>query len=651
MGLEFQLDEPFFLGSSGTSSLVPGLYDVSIDGHPYMIDTTFEFGRRDSFRYTSIPAQRSATDIGNQPGENSINPQGLWRAETYDWSGGSGQRFYDRDGSLPTRFHHSQGIDPFTNKWYISLLPTTTQIVSSTDSQLQVLVVGSRIYKLTSTTLQYSTNGGGSWTSVTGMPASGLVMMCSDGFNVWIACGTNLLYTTASNASTASQYVTSGSAGSGIYFVAYCSNVLLVAQENSIYQIKSSGALPSALMTQNNAQWTWTAACGGYGWIYLAGYVGNYSTIYATANAADGTALTAPTISGPLPPGELCYTLFPFVNFVLVGTSNGVRFCITLGPEDAGGSPGDLKMGPLVPNLQEPVTLPVQAFTAQGRFVWFGWSNYDESTVNAYPSATDFTGLGRLDISTFTGDQTPAYCSDIMVSSVHGQITSMDWWPDATNSLVPGIAGAPIFVVNGEGIYTTGSTYVTSGFVQSGYVGFRIPDQKILLAYSVDTTNSSSEIGASINQDDEATYALGTQSNQNQNFFSVPQVFGELFETTLTLYSGNSNTTTPTVRRATLQAFPCITAGDDFVVALRFYDQVQTRDGSLRTVDVQAEYSFLRQLRANQTVIGYQDGNVTYSVVVDDIDMVWYQRSKLPTGGFNGTCMVTLKSATSGLIT
>ena len=646
--LESAFDDPLYWGNAGISVDVPGVYDVAIDGHGYMIDTTFEFGRRDSFRQSSIPAQRDASDIGNIPGENSINPQGLWRSEVLDWSWGSGQHFADRQASAPNRFHHSQGIDPFTNQWYISLLPTVTQLVSSS-AILQVAVVGEYIYKLTATTLQYSTNGT-SWTTVTGTPASGMVMMATDGgYDVWIACGTDMLYTTTAGASSATQYITSGaSSGNGIYFVAYAANTLFVAYVNSLYVITSSGALPSAFAAGPNSAWLWTAICGGYGWVYMAGYVGNYSTIYATQNTADGTALSAPTISGPLPPGEICYSLFPFINFVLVGTTYGARFCITLGPEDAGGSPGDLKMGPLVPNLQEPVTDPVKCFTAQGRFVWFGWSNYSASTVNAVGTQT---GLGRMDISQFTGDQTPAYCSDIMVSGVTGQITSMDFWPGAPNSIVPNIAGAPIFVVAGEGLYTVASTYVPSGFVQSGYIGFRIPDQKILIAYSVDTTNAMSEVGASINQDDENTYPLGTSSNLEGNLFSVPQVYGELFETTLTLYAGDSDTTTPTVRRATLQAFPAITAGDNLIAALRFYDKVTTRSGTTRTLNVYSELAFLRQLRANQTVVSYQEGSTSWSVVIDQIDMVWYEPSELPAGGFQGVAMITMKTATSGLVT
>ena len=141
MGVLAAFDDPLYWGEAGLSNDVPGTYDCAIDGHGYMIDTSFEFGRRDSFRQTSIEAQRDATDITNQPGEATINPQGLWRSEFNDWSMGSGQLFVDRKDSFPNRFHHSQGVDVFTNKWYASLLPSTTQLISDTDTTCQVLVV------------------------------------------------------------------------------------------------------------------------------------------------------------------------------------------------------------------------------------------------------------------------------------------------------------------------------------------------------------------------------------------------------------------------------------------------------------------------------------------------------------------------------
>jgi hypothetical protein len=385
----------------------------------------------------------------------------------------------------------------------------------------------------------------------------------------------------------------------------------------------------------------WNSACAGNGWIYFGGYSGGaaatstVSNVYKTQMASDGTTLLAPTIATPLPPGEIVYSLFAFVNYILMGTSLGVRFCQTLGVIDPSGQDtGLLKIGPIVPNLQELVTKPVRCFTANQRFVYFVWSNYSASTVKANGTVT---GIGWLDIANFTGDQTPAYSSHLMVSGT-GEITSMDWWN-----------GAPIFTVSGQGVYTAASTYVSSGNIYSGYIAFRIPDQKVLVAYSVDTTSTASSVTASINQDDLNTHSLGTVSGLS-NQFSVPQIYGELFETDLSVNATSTNTVPTVLRRATLQAYPAITAGKFIIVALRFWDEIDTRAGR-RAFNVYQELSFLETLRYNQTVITYQEGTQTWSVVVDSLDFVEYEPSSLPAGGFQGIMMATLKTASSGLLT
>jgi hypothetical protein len=623
----------------GTISEVPGTYDVAIGGHGYMIDTTFEFGRRDSFRHSSIPAQRDATDITNQPGEATINPQGLWRSEFNDWSMGSGQLFADRKDSVPNRYHHSQGVDAFTNKWYASLLPDTTQLIADTDTTCQVLVVNGYVFKLNASGVKYSTDGA-TYTAITGLSGTP-VMMCSDGATVYIACGTGGVYTAVGGTVAAVAHLVNVTS-QNVYFVAFCSNVLLVANGPSLYQVSTSiTSWPTALITQAQATWTWNCACGGNGWIYIGGFAGavggsaSLSSVFKTQFASDGTTLGAPAIATPLPPGEIVYSLFAFVNYILMGTSLGMRFCQTLGLIDPSGQDtGLLKIGPIIPNLQELTTKPVRCFTANQRFVYFGWSNYSASSVLATDTCT---GLGWLDIANFTGDQTPAYSSNLMISGA-GEITSLDWFN-----------GAPIFTVSGKGVYTAASTYVASGNIYSGYIGFRIPDQKILIAYSVDTTSVSGSVTASINQDDETNYSLGTNTGAT-NLFSVPQIYGELFETDLTLNATSSNTVPTTVRRATLQSFPAITAGKFIITALRFWDQIETKAGR-RQMNVYSELAFMENLRQNQSVVTYQEGTNTWSVVVDEIDFVEYEPSSLPTGGFIGICMVTLKTASSGLLT
>jgi hypothetical protein len=123
-----------------------------------------------------------------------------------------------------------------------------------------------------------------------------------------------------------------------------------------------------------------------------------------------------------------------------------------------------------------------------------------------------------------------------------------------------------------------------------------------------------------------------------------------LFETQLTLNPTSSNTVPTTVRRATLQAYPAITAGKQIITALRFYDEVQTKAGR-RTMNVYQELTFLENLRYNQNLVIYQEGVNQWQVVVDSIDMVWYEPSELPGGGFQGIAMITMKTALSGLIT
>ena len=670
MGVVALLDEPYFAGVIGASTRVPGEFDCAIGGHEYMADTSFEFGRRDSLRQSSIPAQRTATDITEEPGEASINPQGLWRSEFQDWSLGSGQRFVDRDHSQPNRFHHSQGIDPFTTQGYATLLPDTYQVVADADPTAQVLVVGAYVYRLNASGVYFTASSGiyggtgypdtASWTSVAGLTGTP-VKMCTDGNTVYIACGTGGVYTTtAGSGASATQLVNVMS--QDVYFVAYCANTLLVANASSLYQVSTTITnWPTALITQVQATWLWTAACAGNGWIYLAGFAGGtqdtatVSSVYKTQMAADGTTLAAPAVATPLPPGETVYSLFAFVNYILIGTSLGVRFCQTLGLIDPSGQDtGLLKLGPIVPNLQEPMLLPCQCFTANQRFVYFGWSGFKGSVpyYSDLPAGDEWSGTGVLDIANFTGEQTPAYASHLMVdvdesvvAGGGGQITSMDWWPGDGTGNVP---GSPIFTVAGQGIYIADAQLPVGlgGWVQSGYISFRLPDQKALVAASVDVTAAVESLSAQVAVDDGPLISLGTI--YKSGLFNVANISGELFETIFTMTDASD--ASAAIRRTTLQAYPKITAGDYFIVSLRFYDTVESRAGPVK-MNVYSELEYLRDLRRNQTEVVYQEGKASWIVVVDDINMVWYQRSQQPFGGFNGLCMVTMKTAASGLIT
>ena len=87
-----------------TSSNVPGVFDVAIDGNDYMIDTQY----LESFRYETIDPIRRQADTSDSVGESSLNPEGYWRRSPNSWHHGAGQARYDvtirtRNGSTRRR--------------------------------------------------------------------------------------------------------------------------------------------------------------------------------------------------------------------------------------------------------------------------------------------------------------------------------------------------------------------------------------------------------------------------------------------------------------------------------------------------------------------------------------------------------------------
>lgn len=613
----------FLDGNPGVSALVSGSFELSIDGRPYKADTSFEPYRREAFRQRSLAASRQSVDYSNIPGEGTISTDGLWRREAQEWGLGAGQTFADRRSSDPSRFRQSKGIDPWT-PWQITLLKDTTQLVASADSDLQSITVGNFVYLRSSTTLQFSSDGV-VWTTVTGLPGA-LKYIASDGFDVFVACGASGVYLTSVGAASAASWIT-GTAN----FVAYVGNRLMVSAANNLYNVTTSTgtagptALPTALMTHSDANFVWSSFTGGSGWIYVAGQSGNYSEIYRTQVEPNGTTLTAPVLSAPMPHGELVYSLYAYVNFVCVGTNLGQRFCQTLGVNDPGGNSGDLKLGPVTPVQTQQVSRPVRCFTGQFRFIYFAWSNYDGTS----------TGLGRMDISHFFDTQAPAYTSDLMVAG-QGDVLSADWWN-----------GAPIFTVAGKGLYTAASTYVPSATLDSGYYTFGLPDDKVAMIFDVKPlpTSKAGSYSASISADGVVMTTTGTALTANgKTEYDLDQIRGELLETELQLFPSADKTQAPVLTRALLKSYPAIVAGSMISAVIDLSDTVQTVFGADHHFDPYFEWDYLENLRQTQKVVEYVEGPYSALVLVTEIDRIPEHQRDVVGGGFHMILVVYMKT-------
>lgn len=596
-------DSGFYQGG-GLSQLVPSLYPVALDGHPYLVDL-----KSGAFKRQSIQLLRTQADTSNLPGEQSINPEDLWRRGQETWHHGAGQESLDRPDSDSSRFFRSKGIDVWT-KWNVSLLKDTERKVPSTTNVNQnLLAVGTRLYWADGATLKFTTDPTGTsptWTTVTGTGANPISGLATDGYNIYIAQGSNGLYISNRTISTASSWAT-GTAN----IVNYVTTRLMVGQANVLYNPTGSGALVP-YYTHSNTDFVWTGFAAGQGQIYACGFSGDKSIVYRITIRQDGTALDIPIVAVELPDGEIARSIQGYLGFVVIGTDKGVRFATQDGQ-------GNLTLGSLIRTASA-----VLAFEPQDRFVWFGWSNYDGFS----------TGLGRLDLSVFVAPLTPAYASDLMVTT-QGVVTSVVTFNDRR-----------YFTVSAYGLVGETTNLVASGTLESGKITYGIPDTKVGMFLQARHLPLAGSVTLGVSIDGGNYIDLGINNTALSTITSLPvgERAGEYFSIRSTLARAGGLATGPTLTRHTLRAYPGPIRGEIIILPLLLHETLEI-DGLERYIDPQTELNWIRALVNDHRLVVYQEAERAVSVFVEDYE--WSPHAETLDGRFwNGTCIVKLKAVT-----
>ena len=644
--------------TTGLSELVPppGPFTVSLAGHDYVVDTSFEPYRRDAFRHRSIPPQREGIQITNIPGEGTINPDGLWRRGQEDWNLGSGQTYLDRKLSVHNRFYQSQGVDPWT-KWQLSLLHDTEQKErggvgifpdgSSLGADipyqplLKAIGVGRYVYILTASRL-FFTSDWNTYTDVSGGPfVSGVYWsdITTDGNNVYVSTvgGDSGIYTTTAGSTTCTQLVTNFS----FTIVRWVNQRLMAAGiDSAIYNITSAtpAPAPTALYIHPNSAWRWVDFTYGSSQIYAAGAVpgSGPSSIFRIGVGSDSTTLTIPVQALPLEGGEYATSLGSYLNYVFVGTNLGVRMCQTLAAYDPSGNLGDLRSGALIPNLTQPVNGPVTGIVGNGRYVYFAWNDYAPNT----------TGIGRLDLENFIDALTPSYASDLMCPEP-GTIV-LDWDP---------ITNGPLMSVQGQqgisygGLWTMDPEhYVGAGYVDSGYIQYDLPDDKVAMEMvgQVLPPLGGGVVGeVSVDQALTQNYRpVGQLTTGAPSTFqwSVRQLRGTQFQARLTMTPSADRKTAPTLSHWAMKSYAAISTGMMISVVLIMHRETVEKD-LLRPFDPYAEYDYLEQCRQDQRIIQYVEGPFMKNGVITQLD--WLPNIQQYGGdriGYNAYLIVYLKT-------
>lgn len=598
----------FFTGT-GASELVPDVYPVAINGRPYMLDmASNQFTRQYDARV------RDSVDQSTEPGEGAINPQGLWRRSQSSWHYGAGQEYSDASDSEAFRFNASKGINVW-ERGKLTLLSDVSQALSSANTNLKMATADTRVYVTDGQTLKYSTDLS-TFLTVTGTDASDFFDIASDGYNVFYSYANGDVDQTNAGVTTNSNYVTGIEAGK----LAYVKGRLMVAgqaaDKHKIWNITTAAGSsvnnPTALYTHPNSNFQWVGFAAGQNNIYCAGYAGNKSIIYKTAIEPDGTALKIPTVAGELPLGEIVQEIDGYLGYILIGLTDGFRFCSA---DDA----GNLVIGPKIETGSA-----VEEFAGVGKYVYFGWKNYDATS----------TGIGRMDISVFISPNQPAYASDLMVTG-QGAITD-----------VHEFGGAPVFAVSGLGLYKAHATnLVSSGYLESGIYRWGVPDAKFVPKIDLRTHPLVGSVTVAIKSDNgsyESFTAFNTSGAKETTINGLEdRVFEAEIKVTLTRATA---TTGPTVTRWMARAYAAPLRSQIFTVPLLMHHKLNI-GGREYWQDVDTEMALLRDLVDTPRIITYQENEETFSVVVENVQ--WQARQVVyahQDNDYEGTAIIVMRS-------
>lgn len=600
------VSDTFYQGGS-VSSEVPSVYSHALDGHVFLVDRAATGDAL--FRHVTIPLLKQQSQNDGKLGEQSINPNGLWRSSVETWHKGAGQLNYDLADSDPARFRTSKGVDVWT-RWQLSLLPDTSQLVSSANTNLQLAATSTRLFWIDGTAVKY-TDDLSAVSSMTG--TKNWVSITTDGYYVYGTDGSDLYRWLRTDTSIGSAWNTTDM--DTVVWVRGKGR-LMASKADEVYNVTSASAPSGIKPSIISSDFRWVGFAEGPSVIYGAGYQGNKSLIFRWGIKADGTLDVAiPALVDGLPDGEIIYTIRSYLGFVLIGTDQGIRFAI---PDTTN---GNLTLGALID-----VDTPVRCFDGAGSQVWFGWSNYDSTS----------TGLGRVSLTTFSDPSSlvPAYASDLMYTA-QGNVLSI-----AT------FLGKRVYAVSGSGVVAESVNLVSSATMSGGWRSFGIPDNKVALYLDVrhDPLPAGATVVAAIAKDGSTTYASVLSSSTTSDTGAlVPagEILGQRFEVKYTLTRATVTTTGPAVTREVLSMNP--TADTGFVIFFpALLNEVDNVNNSTRDRDPAMELAFLQDLRASRDVVTYQEGSTSYPVSLEDL--AWFPRDLTSDrSAYQGTALLQLK--------
>jgi hypothetical protein len=465
-------------------SVVPAQYHVAIAGHPYFIEPSL-------YRLTHIPMRREARDDTAEPGEQSLNPAGPWRRSQSDWSLGAGQLWLDEQESTRRRFRTSLGVDVFNDR-ELSLLPETEEKRNSSNTNLKLLRVGTRLYVMDGDTLIFS-NGSGSeqnatwvtgWTTATGLPAGNLLDMVYSGSHVYVLGSDNSIYrATPGTTSFAGPYYNPVAVATRLFTGL---GRLFMSDGRVLYEVNATPG-ETTVFTHPDAAFVHSALVGTPTGIYLGGNIGSdFGEIRRMVVNSTGTGFDPPIVVAEFD-NEPVHSLAAAGFVLIIGTGVGFRKA----PLNA--DTGGLDFGPAV-EVGAVRDIVVDSFLNPAgqldTFAYFTWSQINDGTES---------GLGRIRVTRDTEPNVPAYASDIYTSSGGTVLT------------VASLSGRRYYGISTDGFKGATASPVEEGELRTGRIRYGLLDQKTFIDATWRTAPLKGSVEVEAETDDGGVHHVGLQ--------------------------------------------------------------------------------------------------------------------------------------------
>ena len=616
--------------TTSVSDLVPSIFPIAIDGNPYNLDLNNPMGGN-FYRRDSIALLRTQADSARTAGESSVSPEIFWRRSFDSWHAGAGQTHADRETSSPYRFRSSKGMNVWDKGELKALNDVVAQNPATPNENIGLVVAGTRLYSYNATKTYFTTetDSSWSWTEVTGTPASAPKGIASDGKNVWVAYPSAIWKTdTSSSSPHLATTFAAPPAGNwtGIWFNK--GKLFASTDDGKMHTISGAGTVTNVI-DRSTLGFTWTASTGVGGYHYFSGYNGDKSIIFKVTITAEGTALGAGIVAGELPDDEKVLHLDAYLGYLIIGTSKGVRFANT----DANGY---ITIGGLIETGQ-----PVYCSEGQDRFVWFGWGYYDAIS----------SGLGRMDLAEFTSTLTPAYASDLMAGKPALRTSATT--PTVADPILGDVLSVVtydnkrVFAVKAKGIFTETTAKVPLANLDTGLISHGIIDNKYaaFLDARLEPLTAGNVLKLLHSSDSEPFISSGSVTTSKATYtgefflgdtgrnFEVKISFGDVAPATLV---GADVTCTGFM----LRSYPAPKRVSKITVPVMLFDSINVADRDWAG-NPGADFEFLNNLHKRQLPFIYQEGEISYTVVMDDYQ--WLPEKRSNVSGFQGTFVAVLR--------